>query len=231
MKYYKHIFFDLDNTLWDFNRNSTEVLEELYRKHNLTSLGVTSFEDFHSKYRIRNEMMWEQYRLGKIDKITLRDQRFSLTFWDLGLEPDTIPRELSDDYIRISPTKNHLFPHAQEVLTYLKEKYVLHIITNGFAEAQHIKLQSSNLSHYFSNIIISEHTGFKKPDPRIFHLAADSAGAMPADCLMIGDSLEVDIAGARDAGWDTVYFNPSGIAHSDKPTYEIGSLDALSTFL
>lgn len=231
MKKYSDIFFDLDNTLWDFDRNSAEVLHELFHRYDLASIGVPSFELFFDKYKNRNEMMWEQYRLGKIDKVTLRDKRFSLTFWDLGLDEELVPKELSDEYIRISPTKSYLFPHAHEVLEELKKKYVLHIITNGFEEAQHIKLKAADLTKYFSNIIISEHTGFRKPDVRIFHYASANAGAESQDCLMIGDGLVVDILGAKEAGWDTVYFNPSRLQHAEFPTYEIASLDTLTEFL
>ncbi len=231
MKKYTDIFFDLDNTLWDLDTNASETLLELYHKFNLIELGVPSFEVFFEKYKLRNEMMWEQYRLGKIDKITLRDTRFSLTFWDMGLDSELAPKELASEFIRIGPRKSKLFPHAHEVLTYLKEKYVLHIITNGFEEAQHIKLQSSDLTKYFKNIIISEHTGFKKPDIRIFQYSAESANASPENCLMVGDSLLVDVIGAQDAGWDAVYFNPAGTPHDLKPTYEIESLDLLKNIL
>jgi putative hydrolase of the HAD superfamily len=231
MKKYSDIFFDLDNTLWDFDRNSAEVLHELFHKYNLEDLGVPTFEIFLDKYKSRNEMMWEQYRLGKIDKITLRDKRFSLTFWDLGLDAELAPRELSEEYIKISPTKTWLFPHAHEVLTFLKEKYTLHIITNGFEEAQSIKLKAADLAKYFSNIIISEHTGYRKPDIRIFNYASESAQAENKNCVMIGDGLIVDILGAQEAGWDTVYFNPAKVPHSEKPTYEISSLDKLVEIL
>jgi putative hydrolase of the HAD superfamily len=231
MKNYSHVFFDLDNTLWDFDRNSAETLHELFHKFNLTDLGVPSFEIFFDKYKNRNEMMWEQYRLGKIDKPTLRDKRFSLTFWDLGLDADLTPPGLSDEYIRISPTKNYLFPHAHEVLSYLKDKYTLHIITNGFEEAQHIKLKSADLTKYFSNIIISEHTGYRKPDLRIFQYASQSANATTDECIMIGDGLIVDVLGAQEAGWDAIYFNPAKIPHSENPTFEISSLDSLLEIL
>ena len=231
MKKYKHIFFDLDHTLWDFDKNSSETLLELYQTHNLQSLGVKSFESFLTAYRERNTMMWDEYRLGKIDKATLRDKRFVFTFWDLGLDPDTTPVGLSADYIRLSPARNHLFPHSHEVLTYLKEKYKLHIITNGFEEAQHIKLEASDLKKYFEEIIISEHTGFKKPDIRIFEYAEKLTGATREDSVMIGDGLEVDVLGAIDAGWDAVFFNPNGIQHSENLKYEIVSLDQLQSIL
>ncbi len=231
MKKYRHIFFDLDNTLWDFERNSTETLNELYKKHNLDSLGVSSPEFFIRTYQERNIMMWEQYRLGKIDKETLRNDRFSLTFWDMGLDAKLAPPALADDYLLLSPRKNYLFPHAHEVLTYLQQKYTLHIITNGFKEAQYIKLDSADLSKYFAEIIISENTGFKKPDINIFYHSAEKANASADECLMVGDGLEVDVLGAANAGWDAVFFNPNKMEHNESVTYEITSLDELKNFL
>ncbi len=231
MKKYRHVFFDLDNTLWDFDKNSHYTLIELYGKFKLESLGVPSFEVFHEKYKDRNAMMWEQYRLGKIDKATLRDQRFSLTFWDMGLDAALAPKELPDEYLRLSPQRRHLFPHAHEVLSYLQENYILHIITNGFEEAQTIKLEASDLTKYFSEIIISEHTGFRKPDVRIFDYSMTKANASAGECMMIGDGLEVDVIGAQEAGWDAIYFNPAGILHNAKPTHEIRSLDELMNIL
>ncbi len=231
MKKYNHIFFDLDNTLWDFERNSREVLNELYHKYRLNELGVPSAEFFIRKYQERNIMMWEQYQFGKIDKETLRDKRFELTFWDMGLDAELTPPELAKDYISITPKRNYLFPHAHEVLSYLQQKYTLHIITNGFQEAQYIKLDSADLSKYFSEIIISEHTGFKKPDVNIFYHAAEKANAKAVECLMVGDGLEVDVIGARNAGWDAVYFNPDKVEHRESVTYEISSLDELKNFL
>ncbi len=224
MKTYKHIFFDLDNTIWDFEKNSREALVEIYHKHNLQELGVTDLDHFIEKYKERNEMMWEQYRLGTIDKPTLRDKRFALTFWDMGLDAELAPSALADDYLSISPRKTNLFPHAHEVLTYLSAKYTLHIITNGFEEAQHIKMQESKLIPYFQEVIISEHTGFRKPDSKIFDYAMNKTGAKAEDSMMIGDGLEVDILGARNVGWDTIYFNPDKKSHNEKMTHEISTL-------
>ena len=231
MSKYKHLFFDLDNTLWDFDRNSTEALTELYHKYNLENLGVTSLETFLEKYKERNAMMWDEYRLGKIDRATLRDKRFELTFWDMGLEAELAPKELPSEYFQISPRKTILFPHAHETLAYLATKYTMHIITNGFVEAQEIKLKASDLTKYFSEIIISEHTGYKKPDLNIFLYSMEKSGAKAEECLMIGDGLEIDILGARNAGWDTVYFNPHNHSHSEKITFEITSLDELQLLL
>src|ERR1035437_6942807 len=190
---YKHIFFDLDHTLWDFEKNSAETLKELYHKFNLNEFGIDSLERFIKVYQNRNEVMWEQFRYGKIDKDTLRNKRFEYTFDDLGIEEVALSNSLSEEYIRIAPYKTNLFPDTHEVLTYLKEKYVLHIITNGFVETQFKKMTSSQLTNYFSEIIISEQTGFKKPDPDIFIHAIEKANTNADESLMIGDNLDVDI--------------------------------------
>jgi putative hydrolase of the HAD superfamily len=231
MQKYKHIFFDLDNTLWDFERNSTETLTELYHKYDLQKLGIKSAHEFIAKYNIRNTMMWEQYRLGKIDKETLRSKRFAFTFWDMGIEAELIPNQLAEEYISTSPRKNHLFPEASETLEYLHSKYILHIITNGFMEVQYIKLESAGIKQFFKNIIISEHTGFRKPDVNIFKYAMNSCEANAEECLMVGDGLEVDIVGARNAGWNTVYFNPKSIPHFEVVSHEIKNLNELRAFL
>jgi putative hydrolase of the HAD superfamily len=232
LKKYRHIFFDLDNTLWDFDRNSSETLHELYEKYKLAELGIKTPEHFIVKYQERNAMMWEQYRLGKIDKDMLRNKRFELTFWDMGIEAvEQISAQLSNDYVTAAPKRNHLFPEAFEVLEYLHEKYSLHIITNGFHEAQFIKLDGTGIRKFFKNIIISEHTGFKKPDVNIFYYALESAKATAGECIMIGDGLEVDVLGAMNAGWDAVYFNPKKLVHSEVITHEIESLGALKIIL
>jgi putative hydrolase of the HAD superfamily len=228
---YKHIFFDLDHTLWDFEKNSAETLTELYNKFNLQNIGIDSLELFIKFYQNRNEVMWEQYRYGKIDRDTLRNKRFEFTFDDLGIDEPTLSKSLSEEYIRIAPYKTNLFPDTHEVLTYLKEKYVLHIITNGFVETQFKKMNSSQLTSYFSEIIISEQTGFKKPDPNIFIHAIERANTNADESLMIGDNLDVDIAGARSANIDQVYFNPNKLTHQQQSTYEISSLIELKEFL
>jgi len=231
MKKYKHIFFDLDNTLWDFESNSSETLTELFHHHQLKNLGIASADLFIEKYKLRNQMMWEQYRLGKIEKATLRNDRFTLTFWDMGIDTELVPKSLADDYIYWSPRKNRMFPHTVDVLNYLSRKYKLHIITNGFEEAQTIKLKSSGIEHLFDHVIISEHTGFKKPDVNIFHYALNKTTSSPDECLMVGDGLEIDILGAVNAGWDSVFFNPGKITHSNFTTYEINCLSELRDFL
>ncbi len=229
---YKHLFFDLDHTLWDFERNCTETLTELYYHFGLEGHGIVSLETFIKTYLHRNEIMWEQYRYGNIDRDTLRNKRFDFVLYDLEIEasPD-LTRALSEEYILRSPYKKNLFADTHEVLTYLKEKYVLHIITNGFRETQFLKMDSTGITGYFSEVILSEEVGWKKPDSRIFMYSLEKVGAVAAESLMVGDNLDVDIAGARGAGIDQVYFNPNRIRHRAETTFEIGALVELKGFL
>ena len=204
----KHIFFDLDHTIWDFDRNAEETLNELYHTYNLNKLGLTSCADFIATYTENNHQLWADYHLGKITKDFLRSERFSKTFIQLGVHPDAVPHQFEDDYVNISPTKTNLFDAAEEVLAYLQQKYTLHIISNGFKETTLTKMNVSNLNPYFHNVIISEDVGVNKPSPVIFQHALDKAQARKEESIMIGDSLEADIYGALNFGMEAIFFNP-----------------------
>ncbi|MFC4209974.1 YjjG family noncanonical pyrimidine nucleotidase [Pedobacter lithocola] len=205
----KHIFFDLDHTIWDFDRNAEETLNELYRVYNLQELGLKSCEEFISTYTENNHQLWADYHLGKITKDFLRAERFNKTFLQLGIQPDAVPHQFEDDYVSISPTKTNLFDGAENVLSYLKEKYTLHIISNGFKETTLTKMDLSGLNPYFKNVIISEDVGANKPNPVIFEHALNKAKAAKEESIMIGDSLEADIYGALNFGMEAIFFNPT----------------------
>ena len=207
-KRYEHLFFDLDHTLWDFDRNAEETLQELYQTYSLKKLGLPSVELFIETYTQNNHQLWADYHVGRISKEELRRTRFSKTFLDLGLAPELIPHQFEDDYVRICPTKTNLFPEAHETLRYLQDKYVMHIISNGFKESTEMKIELTDLAKYFVNIIISEEVGVNKPDSAIFKHALASAQTEVRTSLMIGDSLEADVRGALAFGMDAIYFNP-----------------------
>ena len=204
----KHIFFDLDHTIWDFDRNAQESLMELYAHYELDKLGMSSAEEFIATYTQNNHLLWAQYHLGEISKETLRSERFSKTFIQLGLHPDRIPPQFEDDYVSLTPTKKNLFDGATTVLGYLQQKYDLHIISNGFKESTLKKLEVCELNCYFQNIIISEDVGVNKPDKAIFEYALDKASALKEESIMIGDSIEADIRGAQAYGMKAIFFNP-----------------------
>ncbi|RIJ43082.1 YjjG family noncanonical pyrimidine nucleotidase [Pontibacter oryzae] len=233
MKAYTHIFFDLDHTLWDFEKNSEETIYTLYEQFELAKHGKFDCSSFYKKYKFVNTRLWDQYNKGRINQTELRESRFKKTLLGLGLAEHELPIGISEAYIEMCPTKTAVFPHTYEVLQYLQPKYGLHIVTNGFRDVQHIKMSASKLHDYFQEIITSESCGFKKPDRRMFEHLLERIGVKPDECLMIGDNYECDIEGARDAGIDQVYFNPERTSgrKRPKPTYEIGCLSELKQIL
>lgn len=228
---YTHIFFDLDHTLWDFERCSAETLEELFYLHQLWDVTGIRLERFIETYRIVNRRMWSLYSAGQISQQELRDNRFAALWKELSLTAAHLPITFADEYLRLCPQKPHLLPYAHEVLDYLKQTYQLHIVTNGFADVQLVKLRSAGITSYFSHVITSDRAGYRKPDGRIFDFAVELVQAQPTHCLMIGDDLEADIAGARNAGLDHVFFNYERVAHRATPTHEINCLSELKKLL
>ncbi|WP_090973573.1 YjjG family noncanonical pyrimidine nucleotidase [Parapedobacter composti] len=204
----KDIFFDLDHTLWDFERNAAETLAELFDTYRFRALGIESAEQFINTYNRNNQRLWSLYHHGKITKAELREARFADTFIELGIDPTLFPKAFEIDYLRICPQKTHLFPHVHETLGYLREKYTLHLISNGFKEASELKIAKTNLKGYFTTVVISEVVGVHKPHPQIFHHAVTNAKTSIPRSVMVGDSLEADIRGAYQVGMDAIYFNP-----------------------
>jgi putative hydrolase of the HAD superfamily len=222
-KKYKHIFIDLDKTIWDFESNSKATFQEIFEKHNLKSLGILNLDRFTEVYKRINDMLWALYRENKIKKDVLNIRRFELTLLEFGIDDLILATHIADDYVTLSPRKTILFPYSHEALAYLKRKYALHIITNGFEELQHQKLDVCDLRKYFTTITTSEEAGVKKPETRIFKLALKKAGAYPFESLMIGDDLEVDMAGASGIGMDTLFFNPEKQEHQENLDHEVHS--------
>ncbi|WP_114781918.1 YjjG family noncanonical pyrimidine nucleotidase [Botryobacter ruber] len=231
MKKYTHILFDLDHTLWDFEKNAEETLYALFDQFALGEHGKFDCNSFYRKYRFINTRLWDLYNKGKITQEELRHQRFQKTLLGLGLQQHQIPAGLPDAYTTLCPTKTAVFPYTHEVLAYLQPRYGLHIITNGFKEIQYVKMNSSQLHPYFKEIVTSECCGYKKPDKRIFEHALQRINVTPDECLMVGDNLECDIEGAKAAGIDQVFFNPENRRHRSKPTYEIRCLSELKQIL
>lgn len=230
-QHYKHIFIDLDKTIWDFDRNARTTFEEIFIKHDLKSRGIKNTEEFITVYTRINDMLWGLYRENKIKKEVLSIRRFELTLNEFGIDDLILATHIAEDYVTQSPLKTILLPHAREALEYLKNKYDLHLITNGFEEVQRTKLNASDLRRYFKTITTSEEAGVKKPEILIFRLALKKAGAKVYQSLMIGDDLAVDMAGARLSGMDTVYFNPERLPHHESVNYEINSWEEIKGIL
>ncbi|MDZ7899931.1 MAG: YjjG family noncanonical pyrimidine nucleotidase [Arcicella sp.] len=230
---YKHIFFDLDHTLWDHNTNSRIALQEVYEAFNLAEIGIASAHSFYLNFNEINHQLWDKYEAGQISQFDLRHQRFRLIFNQLGVNNHELCDIISESYMEISTKKPNLLPNAHEILQYLEPKYPLHIITNGFDEVQSVKMEAGKITHFFREIITSQNSGYKKPDARIFEYALQKVGASASECLMIGDSFQSDIVGATRAGIDAVFFNPEQRNQeiSISPKYEIQDLDELRRIL
>ncbi len=230
-KTYKHVFFDLDRTLWDFDAAAEVAFEQIYEKYNLKSLGIPSAHEFHEVYHPLNEALWVLYRADKITKDELNRTRFLKPLEHYGIHDVELADHLSEDYVYWSPRIVRLIPGTMELLEYLKSKYHLHLITNGFEEVQDTKLTLSGMKPYFETLTVSEEVGVKKPNPEIFQYALRKANAKAEDSLMIGDEMAVDIDGARAAGMDTVFFNPKGEKIDGKRTFEVCTLLEITKIL
>lgn len=229
-KQYKHIFFDLDHTLWDFDRNSVAALRSVYDEYDLGSeYGITDFDAFSEIYLAHNERLWDRFRNGYIKRDELRWKRFWLTLLDYKIGDTALAHELSAAYLEILPVQTILTPYAKELLDHCKGRYAIHLITNGFETTQWLKLQYSGIASYFQEIITSEKCNSLKPHPDIFSYAMKVTGALSEESIMIGDALDIDVLGAYNAGWDQVYYNPKKVAHDRKPTYEVHTLGDLLT--
>lgn len=231
MKKYQHIYFDLDRTLWDFDKNSVLAFKEIFSKYNLNNI-FPDFNSFVCTYQKHNDDLWALYREGKIKKAKLRNERFLLTLEDFGIKDEKLAEKIGDEYVTISPMQTVLFPNVHEILTYLKaKKYNLYIITNGFKEVQYVKLENSNLTQYFDKVFTSEEVGHQKPKPEIFSHAITTVNAKKVQSIMIGDDINVDIQGAKDFGIDQIFFNPDRIDVNILPSFEIQDLIEIKNIL
>ncbi|PRZ21075.1 YjjG family noncanonical pyrimidine nucleotidase [Flavobacterium granuli] len=202
----KDVFFDLDHTLWDFDKNSELTFEKIFsRKHPAIEIG-----EFIEKYVPINQACWTLYQYDKITHQELRYKRLKESFDALNyIVSDEEIETISQEYIQLLPDNNHLFDGAFEILDYLNGKYKLHIITNGFADVQFRKMKNAKLEPYFESITNSEIAGVKKPNPIIFEHALSLANAKKESSIMIGDSLDADVQGALNMGLDAIFFNES----------------------
>ena len=229
---YKHLFFDLDHTLWDFDANAKLALQQLHIDLDLVTNGVNDIDLFHKNYLQHNEKLWARYRHGYINQQELRIKRMWLTLLDFKIADEDLTRQLSELFLQLLPTRTLLFPDTIETLEYLSGKgYSMHLITNGFEVTQHSKLKHSGLDRFFLNVVTSEGSQSLKPQKEIFDFALRISGAEPEESIMIGDSLEIDIEGARNAGLDQVYVNHTtqNPQYDFQPTYTIKALKELET--
>ena len=232
-KTYKHIFFDLDHTLWDFDANAQESISTLFSQLSLEEKLQVPFQDFYEKYLVHNKLLWSRYEKGFISVDELKWKRMWRTLLDFKIADEPLARKMSVEFLGILPMQKKVFPHTFEILDYLQKKnYILHLITNGFEKVQRNKLRSSGLDKYFEEVITSERSQSRKPEKEIFDFALLHSKATVEESLMLGDNLEADILGAVNYGMDSVYVNHiGGVVAEIKPTYEVTHLQQLERIL
>ena len=225
---YKHLFFDLDHTLWDFEANAYATLATLYEDLQLKERGIDDFGLFYKNYLAHNEKLWEHYRKGQIRQDELRVKRMKLALLDFKIADEDLSQKMNVLFLDLLPTRNLLFPYTKEILHYLADKnYELHLITNGFETVQHSKLKYSGLDVFFKEVITSEGSNSIKPNKEIFEYAFKKTNAKLSTSIMIGDTIEVDIQGAINAGIDQVFVNHTGITPALHATYTVTTLKEL----
>jgi putative hydrolase of the HAD superfamily len=229
---YKDLFFDLDHTLWDFETNSKETIQELYTTHRLADLGIVDFDGFYSTYSAHNHRLWDRYTKGFIKQEELRWKRVYLSLLDFKVANEPLAKEMSQAYLEILPNKKHLFPYTIEILDYLKQKeYKMHLITNGFESVQFKKIKNSGLKDFFTEVITSEASNSLKPQKEIFEYALKNANASVEKSIMIGDNESADIQGGINIGMDTIFVNHIQVVPTIPATYTITHLKELENIL
>jgi putative hydrolase of the HAD superfamily len=233
MPSYKHVFFDLDHTLWDFDTNANATLSELFLLHKLEERTKAPFNDFYVRYMAHNAHLWDRYEKGFIGVEELKLKRMWRTLLDFKIADEELSNKLSYQFLEILPTKNAVFPYTPEILQYLKNKgYLMHLITNGFERIQRKKLSNSGIDGFFTHLITSEISNSLKPKKEIFDFAVNLSEALLEESIMIGDNLNADVQGALNAGMDAVYVNHiNADAGPVKPTYTITHLQQLEDIL
>ena len=228
---YKSIFFDLDDTLWDIHVNGKDALSETFDEYGLKNL-FPSFEDFYDRYMPNNLELWAQYRMGMIRKKELVLRRFLFLLQQKGINDEALALKMNADFLEATTTKTKLIPYAKEILDYLSPKYRLFILSNGFTEVQHKKMKNSGLSPYFEKVILSEDAEANKPSPEIFDYALKKTNSRRKASVMVGDSWEADIIGAKNSRIDQIFLNRDNKTNLEfQPTYTIKSLKEIEEIL
>jgi putative hydrolase of the HAD superfamily len=225
---YKHLFFDLDHTLWDFDANATLALKVVYKHFNVEQLINIPFTQFGPRYIYHNHILWNLYHNDKITAADLKWKRMYLALLDFKYANEALAKQMSEMFLTELPLQNTIFDYTHEILQYLLNKgYKLHLITNGFEDIQRAKLANSNLTHYFTALITSELANSLKPKKDIFDFALAQTGAPQNQSIMIGDNLDADIGGALNAGWHCIFVNHINAPTNGNATYEVKHLKEL----
>lgn len=231
-KNYQHLFFDLDHTLWDFDRNAEICLQTIYAEFQLGSKGIESRSQFIQAFTTINKNLWFQLDTGKITHDYLRKQRFRIVLSDLELPIDEqLSEQMNERFLALLPNQRGLIEGAFGLLEKLSGHFQLHILSNGYYDIQLRKMQSAGIDHFFEQVITNDRANARKPEPAIFYYAMQQSNATLSTSLMIGDTFEADIVGAKAAGMDVVHYNPTAVIYANTATFTVRKLDEIGEIL
>ena len=224
----KYIFLDLDDTIFDFH-----LAERIALKRTLTEMGACPTEEMMARYSAINRTCWEALERGEMTRAEVLVHRFELLYEEYGLFRDANATQSKyEAYLSIG---HHFIDGAERLLDGLRERgYLLYLASNGTAKVQHGRIASAGIAPYFERMFISQEVGIDKPSPLFFERAfAEIPDFSPALCVMVGDSLTSDILGGKNAGVETIWFNPKGqpTKNNITPDYTIAHLDELIPLL
>lgn len=208
MENIQHIFFDLDNTLWDHRKNAYLTLKDIFEREKVSEKYQIGFEEFHKEYFTINENLWAQIRDGEIDKEYLRKHRFYDSFLFFGIDDFELAQVFEHNFLDEILNHNDLVEGTVELLDYLSAKnYRLHILSNGFKEVTHRKCELSGIAKYFETITSADEINIRKPHAEIYRYALDKSSATAENSIVIGDDWIADIEGALAFGMDAIFFD------------------------
>lgn len=213
MENISHVFFDLDNTLWDYRRNAKIILAKLFEEFQIQEKYAFTFNEFYPFYYESNESLWADLRDQKVTKEELRNRRFPEAFTQMGIPNPEFAMDFEERFVNEVTHSNYLVEGAEELLEYLKNKYTIHILSNGFEEVTHRKIENSIIRNYVETITTAEGAGVPKPDPEAFQVSLDKAKAVKTESIYIGDDWIADMVGATRFGMKAIFFNPLNENH------------------
>lgn len=232
MKNIRHIFFDLDNTLWDHRKNAYLSLSDIFKQEKITETYNLDFEDFHTAYFTINENLWEQLRDGKISKEYLREHRFYDSLLHFGIDNKELADKFEENFLDEILNYNELVSGAYDILEYLYSKdYQIHILSNGFQDVTNRKTEMSGIRKFFTTITSADEINIRKPDAEIYHYALSKANASKNESIMVGDDWIADAVGASDFGMETIFFDVFNDNYQKEGVITIKHLSELKNIL
>ncbi len=222
---YKYLMFDLDDTILDFKKGEQKALKKVFNYYELSY----DKEIFNIYKQVNNEY-WKNFELGLIEKDQITKGRFTTFFEKMNIKCDGL--EANQLFIDELSKCDYLIEDSYKLLEKLSKDYYLVAVTNGFSQAQNGRLKVTGLDKYFRNIYISSEIGSQKPQKEFFDFVVKDLNLNNInEVLIIGDSLNSDIIGGINYGFDTCWLNPNDLATKLNPTYTITSLKELQRIL